>query len=40
MTIPALFDLAVRAIILLSITAFSLAFVFIYASESKKNQGK
>jgi hypothetical protein len=40
MTIPVLFDLVVSAIILLSITAFSLAFVFIYASENKKKQGK
>ena len=37
MTIPVLFDFARSAIILLSVTAFSLAFIYLYASEAKKN---
>jgi len=36
MTIPVLFDFAKSAIILLSITAFTLAFYYLYASETKK----
>ena len=36
MTIPALFSFARSAILLLSITAFALAFVYMYASETKK----
>ena len=36
MTIPVLFDFAKSAILLLSITAFALAFVYMYASETKK----
>jgi len=36
MTIPVLFDFAKTAIILLSVTAFILAFYYMYASESKK----
>jgi hypothetical protein len=36
MTIPVLFDFAKSAIILLSVTAFTLAFYYLYASESKK----
>lgn len=36
MTIPVLFDFAKSAIILLSVTAFALAFYYMFASESKK----
>ena len=36
MTIPVLFDFAKSAIILLSVTAFTLAFYYLYASENKK----
>jgi hypothetical protein len=36
MTIPVLFDFARGAIILLSVTAFTLAFYYMYASEVKK----
>ena len=40
MTIPVLFDFAKTAIILLSVTAFTLAFYYMYASESKKESTK
>jgi hypothetical protein len=36
MTIPILFDFAESAIVLLSITAFTLAFVFMYVSEQEE----
>ena len=37
MTIPVLFDFVRSVILLLSVTAFSLAFIYLYASEAKKN---
>jgi len=37
MTIPVLFSFAKSAIILLSVTAFALAFIYMYASEAKKS---
>ena len=37
MTIPVLFDFVRSAIILLSVTAISLAFIYMYASETKKS---
>jgi hypothetical protein len=40
MTIPVLFNFVESAIILLSITAFVLAFYYMYASESKKDRKK
>ncbi len=40
MTIPVLFDFAKTAIILLSVTAFTLAFYYLYASESKTESKK
>jgi hypothetical protein len=36
MTIPALFSFARSAILLLSVTAFALAFVYMYAETKKK----
>jgi hypothetical protein len=36
MTIPVLFDFARSAILLLSVTAFALAFIYLYATETKK----
>jgi len=38
MSIPVLFDFANSAILLLSVTALILAFIYIYASETKKPQ--
>lgn len=38
MTVPALFEFAKTGILLLSVTALILAFVFMYASEAKKEQ--
>ena len=38
MTIPVLFDFARSAILLLSVTAFALAFIYMYASETKKSK--
>lgn len=37
MTIPALFSFVKTAIILLSVTAFTLAFIYMFASETKKS---
>jgi hypothetical protein len=38
MTIPVLFDFAGSAILLLSVTAFALAFIYMYATETKKTK--
>ena len=38
MSIPVLFDFANSAILLLSVTALILAFIYMYASEAKKQQ--
>jgi hypothetical protein len=40
MTIPVLFDFATSVIILLSVTAFTLAFIYMSVSESKKKLSK
>jgi hypothetical protein len=38
MSIPVLFDFANSAILLLSVTALILAFVYMYASAAEKNK--
>jgi hypothetical protein len=38
MSIPALFDFANSAILLLSVTALILAFVYMYASAAEENK--
>ena len=38
MSIPVLFDFANSAILLLSVTSLILAFIYMYASETKNHQ--